>query len=38
MIHEASIAPALELIYARESKGYEAALVQLPEIEGYVQP
>jgi hypothetical protein len=28
-IHEASIAPALELIYARESKGYEAALVQL---------
>lgn len=28
-IHEASIGPALELIYARESKGYEAALVQL---------
>lgn len=26
---ETSIAPALELIYARESKGYEAALVQL---------
>ena len=28
-IDEASIGPALELIYARESKGYEAALVQL---------
>ena len=28
-IHEASIGPTLELIYARESKGYEAALVQL---------
>jgi uncharacterized protein len=28
-IHEASVAAALELIYARESKGYEAALVQL---------
>ena len=28
-IHEVSIGPALELIYARESKGYEATLVQL---------
>jgi uncharacterized protein len=28
-IHEDCIGPALELIYARESKGYEAALVQL---------
>jgi hypothetical protein len=28
-VDEASIGPALELIYARESKGYEAALVQL---------
>lgn len=28
-IREARIGPALELIYARESKGYEAALVQL---------
>ncbi len=28
-IHEGSIGPALELIYARESKGYEAALVRL---------
>ena len=28
-IHEACIGPALELIYARESKGYESALVQL---------
>ena len=28
-IRETSIGPALELIYARESKGYEAALVQL---------
>lgn len=28
-VHEGHIGPALELIYARESKGYEAALVQL---------
>jgi len=28
-IQETSIGPALELIYARESKGYEAALVQV---------
>ena len=29
LIQERHIGPALELIYARESKGYEAALVQL---------
>lgn len=29
VIHEANIAAALELIYAREAKGYEAMLVQL---------
>jgi uncharacterized protein len=28
-IHESCIGPALELVYARESKGYEAALVQV---------
>ena len=29
VIHEANLASALELIYARESKGYESALVQM---------
>jgi hypothetical protein len=32
-IHEACIGPALELIYARESKGYESALVQLTGLQ-----
>jgi len=32
-IREASLGPALELIYAREAKGYEAALVQLTGLQ-----
>ena len=32
-IHEACVGPALELIYARESKGYESALVQLTGLQ-----